>query len=80
MIPFFEMDLEITGGNAEVFENKGVDKKAIRKLMKTKGRFCKKQQRVMRDVKVASLWFAEMEMGAGVRSLRSPSSRTRAEE
>jgi len=29
---------KITGGNAEVLENTGVDKKAIRKLMKTKGR------------------------------------------
>jgi hypothetical protein len=29
--------MENTGGNADVFENKGVGKKAIRKVMKTKG-------------------------------------------
>jgi hypothetical protein len=34
---------KITGGNAEAFENTGVVEKAIRKLMKTKGRFCTRQ-------------------------------------
>jgi hypothetical protein len=31
------VDLKITGGNADVDENRGVEKKAIRKCMKTRG-------------------------------------------
>jgi len=61
---------KITGGNAEVFENAGLKEKAIRKLLKTKGRFCTKQ-RVIRDVKMGSLWCVEMEIIARVPPVRS---------
>ncbi len=76
---FFGTIWKITGGNAEVLENAGLKEKAIRKLLKTKGRFCTKQ-RVIRDVKMGSLWCVEMEIIARVPPLRSPTPINRAEE
>jgi hypothetical protein len=77
---FLKWIWKITGGNAEVFENTGVDKKAIRKLKKTKGRFCTVQCRVMRDEQVCNSVGRRNEMVAEVPPLRSPSPKNRAEE
>jgi hypothetical protein len=78
--PFLRWIWKITGGNAEVFENTGVVKKAIRKLKKTKSRFCTRQQQAMRDDRLAIAWGAEIEMSARVPPLRSASPRNRADE
>ena len=77
-IPFLRWIWKITGGNAEVFENKGVVEKAIRKLKKTKGKICTRQ--MMSGVKMASWWRAEMEIIARVPAICRGLPRDRAEE
>jgi hypothetical protein len=74
------MSLENNRGNADVAENMEVREKAIRKLMKTKGRFCTREWRVMKDDGLVASWGAEIGMVARVPPLRSPSPRNRAEE